>query len=162
MKIIYKTILSLIIWNGKMSQFAEYLRSLTTNIKNKTKQFFASPEKLKRIDFRNFSVRTTTLLCHTAPHHETRGQREVHITVSHSTTSYNRRTDKKCTLQCLTELGRTTTRDMDCSRIFNMSTDVNACDCTLGVYGLQDLEREHRCQCMRLHTGGVRTTGSLM
>ena len=91
MKIIYKTILSLIIWNGKMSQFAEYLRSLTMNIKNKTKQFFASPEKLKRIDFRNFSVRTTTLLCHTAPHHETRGQREVHITVSHSTTSYDLR-----------------------------------------------------------------------
>ena len=61
-----------------------------------------------------------TLQCLTAPHHETRGQREVHITVSHSTTLWDTRTERgthysvsqhhtmrhedreRYTLQCLT------------------------------------------------------------
>ena len=98
--------LSLLIWNGKgRSYFAKYLCSLF--ISTLLKQFFASPEQLKKMDFRNFPCgrrhysasqhhtmrhddrERYTLQCLTAPHRTTWGQREVPITVSHSTTSYD-------------------------------------------------------------------------
>ena len=59
------------------------------------KQLCASPEKLGKWRTQLFFVWLTPLLCLTLPNHETRGQREVHVTVSHSNTSYDRKTEKE-------------------------------------------------------------------
>ena len=82
--------------------------------------------KIENIDFCNLSAWTTTLLYLTATHHETRGQREVYIAVSHRTTSYDLTTERginysvsqsyivrpdnreRYILQCLLELHRAT------------------------------------------------------
>ena len=59
------------------------------------KQLCASPEKLGKWRTQLFFVWLTPLLCLTLPNHETREQTEVHVTVSHSNTSYDRKTEKE-------------------------------------------------------------------
>ena len=82
-----------------------------------------------------------TLQCLTASHHETRGQREVHITVSHSTTPWDTRTKRgthysasqhhtmrhedreRYTLQCLTAPHHETRRQREVHITVSHPTD---------------------------------------
>ena len=102
--------LSLLIWNGKgRSYFAKYLCSVTLN--TLLERFFAKKnQNLTPVIFpcgrhgcasqhhtmRHEDRERYTLQCLTAPHHETLGQRKVHIAVSHRTTPRDTGTER-CT-----------------------------------------------------------------
>ena len=93
--VIYTTIFSMLISNGKKLCCKLFMQHDNKHLK-KTTQPLCFSWKNENIYFRNFFVCTTTLIH--VPHsttHEAWGHRDVHLTGSHGTTSYDQRTHKE-------------------------------------------------------------------